>query len=314
MAGRIVNELSSVFARYWNSDSVWPLSVFADEKAMRDLPAPQTAGITPDVVDLLGQGAPGIEFAGGKLSLVAGGAYAVADPPSKVRNLDEDHLHATSVTSHLRGALATARTSVFISSPYLIPREKGMDALLNLTNRKVRVSILTNSMAANDSVYAHAGYARYRRKMLEAGVELYEISPALIGGNGRSKLRSGPALSHGRLHAKTVVIDQQTVFIGSMNLDPRSADKNTELGIFIDSPELALQVLAVLDANRLGVALALGWFLLRSIHPRSSRWRGVEAWPASAAPCAHSARVRSPRPGLLQMISLGRSLRGLWDA
>lgn len=240
--------------------------------------------------------------------------FLMADPPSKVRNLDEDHLHATSVTSHLLGALATARTSVFISSPYLIPREKGMDALLNLTNRKVRVSILTNSMAANDSVYAHAGYARYRRKMLEAGVELYEISPALIGGNGRSKLRSGPALSHGRLHAKTVVIDQQTVFIGSMNLDPRSADKNTELGIFIDSPELALQVLAVLDANRLGVALALGWFLLRSIHPRSSRWRGVEAWPASAAPCAHSARVRSPRPGLLQMISLGRSLRGLWDA
>ena len=94
----------------------------------------------------------------------------------------------------------------------------------------------------------HTGYARYRVAMLNAGVDLYELSPTRIQRNRRLGFLGS---STGRLHAKTAVIDRSLVFIGSMNLDPRSATKNTELGMIVDSPELAKEVLRVIHISKL---------------------------------------------------------------
>ncbi len=94
-----------------------------------------------------------------------------------------------------------------------------------LRRRNVKVAILTNSLAANDEPLAHIGYARYREGLLRAGVDLFELSPARLGRNERFAI---PGSSLGRLHAKLAVIDQSTVYIGSMNLDPRSESTNTE--------------------------------------------------------------------------------------
>jgi putative cardiolipin synthase len=101
------------------------------------------------------------------------------------------------------------------------------------------VRVLTNSAASNDVVPAHAGYANTRKSLLRAGVELYELRPdtnmkrhwALIAGKSRAAL-----------HCKSLVFDRKSVFIGSFNLDPRSATINTEIGVMIDSPEIAGQV------------------------------------------------------------------------
>ena len=95
-----------------------------------------------------------------------------------------------------------------------------------------------------DEPLAHTGYGRYRPGMLRLGVELFELSPSRVSRN--------IGLGHfghsiGRLHAKAVVVDRSVVFIGSMNFDPRSKALNTEMGLIIQSPELAEQVLHLMD-------------------------------------------------------------------
>src|SRR5437588_11307407 len=123
-----------------------------------------------------------------------------------------------------------------------------------MRKRNVKITILTNSLAANDEPLVHTGYARYRVEVLKTGVDLYELSPTRIQHNKRLML---PGTSLGRLHAKTAVIDRSTVFIGSMNLDPRSASKNTELGIIAESPQLAKEVIRVIQISKLQSAYRL---------------------------------------------------------
>lgn len=100
----------------------------------------------------------------------------------------------------------------------------------------------------------HTGYARYRLALVRAGIDLYELSPSRIH---LAKRLMFPGMSLGRLHAKTAVIDHSVVFIGSMNLDPRSANKNTELGIIAESPELAKEITRVIHISKLQSAFRL---------------------------------------------------------
>ena len=129
-------------------------------------------------------------------------------------------------------------------SPYLVPGADGMALLKQLREQNVRVRILTNSMQSNDVKMAHAGYMHYRPELVDRGVELFEVRPVLgrPAGSGGT-IQSGSA-GHFALHAKVFVFDRRKVFIGSMNFDQRSLHLNTEMGLLIDSPELALQVVA----------------------------------------------------------------------
>jgi len=152
--------------------------------------------------------------------------------------------------------VTAARKEVVFSSPYFVPGKAGVQAFTELCSREVKVTILTNSLASNDEAVVHAGYARYRPELLRAGVDLYELSPARVLLNKRLDV-AVPGTSLGRLHAKTAVIDRSMVFIGSMNLDPRSDSINTELGIIVTSPELAREVLRVIDISKLQSAYRL---------------------------------------------------------
>jgi cardiolipin synthase C len=129
-----------------------------------------------------------------------------------------------------------------------------VQAFGELRRRNVKVTVITNSLAANDEPLVHTGYARYRVALLRSGVDLYELSPTRIQRNRRLGF---PGASLGRLHAKLAVIDRSIVFVGSMNLDPRSASKNTELGIIVDSPALAKEVLRVIHISKLQSAYRL---------------------------------------------------------
>jgi len=113
---------------------------------------------------------------------------------------------------------------------------------------------MTNSLGSTDEPVVHLGYSRYREDMLRLGVDLYELSAVRVKKNKRNYLFGA---SLGRLHAKLVVIDRKTSFIGSMNLDPRSATTNTEFGAVIDSPELARELIRVIDIDRLQSAYRL---------------------------------------------------------
>jgi cardiolipin synthase C len=152
--------------------------------------------------------------------------------------------------------LIAARKEVVFSSPYFVPGKTGVEAFSDLCKRDVKVTVLTNSLASNDEAVVHAGYARYRAELLRVGVDLYELSPTRVLLNQRLDVAI-PGTSLGRLHAKTAVIDGSIVFIGSMNLDPRSDSINTELGVIVRSPELAHEVLRVINISKLQSAYRL---------------------------------------------------------
>lgn len=147
-------------------------------------------------------------------------------------------------TKYLIDAVRGAQNSILIQSPYLIMPEGGIELFKQLTKQGIRIRISTNSLASTDNIPAFAGYASQRSDLLEAGIELYEFKPApaiqqqLIENYPRIA-GNAPVFA---IHAKSMVIDKQVIFIGTFNLDPRSANLNTEVGVLIDNPELARQL------------------------------------------------------------------------
>ena len=199
------------------------------------------------------------------MALIWADAYVFADHPDKPFDGETDgELMETSVTYNVFEALRMAQTELVVSSPYLVPGKDGMQLIRELRARNVSVSMLTNSLGATDEPAVHLGYYDYRVPMLDLGVELYEISSSRLK---RNMIKNLFGASLGRLHAKVAVIDRKTIFVGSMNLDPRSATINTELGAVIASPELASELLRVIDIDRLQNA-----YLVR----RLANLRGLE--------------------------------------
>lgn len=258
LAGAVVDRLAAIFDLYWNSPQSYDVRAIVeganDDAAARaqfghlvDDGEQMRAVAVPDR-DMLGHRKLADELDGGRLPLAAGSAVAFADQPGKVTATSIERTRALSVQMNIMDRVALATRQVVISSPYFVPGRDNEQLLAALPGRGVEVVILTNSLAANDVPLTHIGYARYRVGLVRAGVDLYELSPANLR---REAWDVFPGLSHGRLHAKTAVIDATMVYIGSMNLDPRSETINTELGIFARSPELAREVMRVLDAARL---------------------------------------------------------------
>ena len=140
--------------------------------------------------------------------------------------------------------LSEAEREVLVESPYFVLPQPNIEGVQKLTARGVKVRVLTNSAASSDVIAAHAGYENTRKKLLKAGAELYELRPDTDMERRWSLLA---AKSRAALHAKSIVFDRTSVFIGSFNLDPRSSTLNTEVGVMIDSPEIASQVAKIMD-------------------------------------------------------------------
>ena len=274
MVGPVAGELASIFDQYWNNPVVWPIDAVtpadappvelsarfergvSDARAAPPLELPST--------DALGYGPISEDLDAGKLGLIWGQAMAVADPPDKLSR-DADKAYADSLAYKALMKIWSAEHDVTITSPYLIPGPMGIEAFKALGERKVKVTVLTNSLAATDEPLVHTGYTRYRDRLLDAGVDLYELSPSRTQRNKRLGMFGS---SSGRLHAKTAVVDGTKSFIGSMNLDPRSRTQNTELGVVVDSPQLAKEMLRVVKISKLqsayrvrrsGDGLSLEW-------------------------------------------------------
>jgi putative cardiolipin synthase len=265
ITGALVPRLAELFDLYWNSEAVYPLQAivkpYAPEAAMRDEFDQLTGPVStpppepPPANDVLGYGPISGELDDGRLGLVWALAEAYADPPSKIRGLpaNDDPVVAAledsiAVRYNVLELMRRARSQIVMTTPYLIPGESGIAMMREARERGVKLRVLTNSLAATDEPLVHIGYKRYRTQMLRLGVELYELSPTRVKRN----LRLGVfGSTHGRLHAKTAVIDQETVFIGSMNFDPRSEKHNTEMAVIARSPALAREVLRLMDLDKL---------------------------------------------------------------
>ena len=258
VTGAVVRSMSAIFDRYWNSEVVYPIEAVGEAlgdkaaraKAFDDAIASQAAmePIELPSTDVLGYGPLSDDLDSGQLGLQWGRARAFSDPPEKLLAMTPKIAFEMSVTNDVMMEVWQAKNDLVLTSPYMIPGELGMQSFENLQREKVKVTVITNSLAATDEPLVHTGYSRYRERMLEAGVDLYELSPT----RAQHTKRLGTfGSSLGRLHAKTAVIDHWTIFIGSMNLDPRSASTNTEFGMFIESPALAKEMLRVINISKL---------------------------------------------------------------
>ena len=238
--GPIVRDLSGVFDRYWNSPSTVPIAAIVDRThdaadldairirvheaiAAADYPYP----IDQDLGQLAAQGAELRD------NLVWAHGYIVADDPESIAPGKE----SDDVMAFIRERIAHLKHELLVESPYFVLPARAQATVKALQERNVRVRVLTNSLASNDMLPAHSGYAKTRRRLLENGMELYELRP------DTNAFRPGWSLLSGRsraaLHAKAMAFDGEAVFIGSFNLDPRSAVINTEAGLYIESAELA---------------------------------------------------------------------------
>ena len=264
VVGDVVPKLAGIFDTYWNSPHVYPAQTILGADTDRDElrrrfdrlvdEGEQMMAVNLPPVDILGYGPVREDLDAGQLGLVWGKATAFADSPEKVAATSDEMARSMSVSMNVMDLIWTSHQDVVISSPYFIPGETGVLAFGDLRKRGVKITILTNSLASNDEPVVHTGYSRYRVALLKAGVDLYELSPTRILKNKRLMF---PGASLGRLHAKTAVIDGSLVFIGSMNLDPRSASKNTELGIIAECPPLAKEVIRVIHISKLQSAYRL---------------------------------------------------------
>jgi len=156
-------------------------------------------------------------------------------------------------TDKLIEAIRAAEHSILIQTPYLIMPKGGIELFAELNTRGVSTRISTNSLASTDNVPAFSGYHRQRPRLLNAGVELFEFKPH--PGIQSSLVERYPRLAGNNpvfaIHAKSMVIDNRLVFIGTFNLDPRSANLNTEVGVLIESEELARQLTAAIERDML---------------------------------------------------------------
>lgn len=302
VVGWVVPPLQDLFDRYWNADAAYPIQSMAHSSRtpdeLRQLfdtwtgPATTPPPAKLPRSDILGYGPIAEDLDSGRLGLLWGEAYAFADHPDKPFDGEAGgEIAETSVSYNLFQAMRQATREVVVSSPYLVPGKPGMALVRELRARGVRLTAMTNSLGATDEPLVHVGYSAYRLPMLELGVDLYEISGSRVKRNRRENLFGA---SLGRLHAKLAVIDQRWLFVGSMNLDPRSATINTELGLVVDSPPLAREMMRIIDIDRLQSAFRLRktptgqcceWLgyeddteLLLTEEPDSSAWQRFKLW------------------------------------
>jgi len=242
--GPVVKKISNSFDRYWNSK--WAASLnsfrglsaidFTIEQSRQELSKHERQVYNSSFGKLLKQTSVGYDLLNGNLPLLWTKTKLMVDPPKKIasyRKRNPEYLQ-----SQLKPFLHQAKVDVKIITPYFIPQREGIRWIKKLRKRGVEVSILTNSFASNDVALAHTGYQRYRRKLLKMGVQLYEFKPNAFRKQRKMAdwLKKIPKES---LHAKTVIIDNKFVMIGSANLSPRSKYLNTEIGILINNKRFA---------------------------------------------------------------------------
>jgi len=238
VAGGAAAQAVALFDGYWNSRRVRPIGHFATARPLpggldalrRMLDAAAASASAPAYLEQL-QKFPDLDalLADGAVALPADRVRIVADPPGKRRGRHR----APGLLDVIRKSLRGARSQILLISPYFVPGRRGTRQLVRLARRGVRVSVLTNSLAATDVLAVHGRYERYRRRLLRGGVEVHELKRG--GQEGSSLFGSGGA----SLHTKAIAVDGRLIFVGSFNFDHRSANLNTEMGTFAEDPRLA---------------------------------------------------------------------------
>ncbi len=266
-AGRIVRELSRSFDQYWNNPLAYPVQSLLTVKELENLkPAPKSAAADKPAsaqdmpVDrALAPETPVVSSAPplpdttnlSRLSWTWAPSTLLVDKASKIAaDADEVELAQDSTVDGLLQLMGDAKSNLLIVSPYFVPGDRMMAQLAAIRQKGVRIRVLTNSLASNDAPAAHVGYARYRKALLDMGIEIYEMRAeqegtlSSFGGLGSTGSADG---SRASLHSKIVVLDDVLLVIGSMNLDLRSQLQNSEVALVIRSKKLAAETTQLIE-------------------------------------------------------------------
>jgi len=282
LLGRAVADTADIFERFWHCDASRPLQLLHPTRRPR---SPKALRAAPyDAGEVIGSFETLDEFVAARGGMHwTDGARVLADPPEKVRG---KRLRSW-LMRELMPMIQSARHRLEIVSPYFIPGRKGAATLAAMVARGVKVSILTNSLAATDVAAVHGAYANYRKRLLRAGVELFEFLPA-----GRPRRMSVFGSKGASLHTKAFVVDDRLGFIGSLNFDPRSVSLNAEMGVVFEDPALVAALLQhfeaerdpdysyrlTLERGRIRWNRAKGEKKLRYGEPKASVWRRLLAF------------------------------------
>jgi putative cardiolipin synthase len=258
--GPVVDEVSAGFDIFWNSDLSVPMEAFKIKVDPRDLDEWRQY---IDTQVTMGEG--GIysqainssllrDIKEGKRNPIPAMVTMVTDTPEKLEHAIGDMELATIARETARRFRA-AKSEIILVTPYFIPQETGTKLIEELRARDIRIVIVTNSLASTNHVAVYSGYRRYRKRLLQAGVEFWEIRAEREG--GENTWGHNPELV--TLHSKASIIDRETIFVGSLNFDPRSLLINSEMGIFIESDYAASGLAAAIyeELNRVAYKVDL---------------------------------------------------------
>jgi len=241
VAGPTVQALSGTFDEYWNSKFAIPVAALArqsqeDARAVRRRRAPASVdGV--DYAARIASGEPLASLLDGRIALVWATAQVLCDSPDK-RRADSGE-HGQIMVRNVLDAARQVHSEFLMINPYIVPTRDESTMLDDLRERHARVGIVTDSLQSTRDILAYAGYIQSRKPLLRSGIDLYEVRAQLGTTRGSGQTSRVSRLGTYGLHGKLLVFDRQRVFIGSMNFDERSRHLNTEIGLIIDSPELA---------------------------------------------------------------------------
>lgn len=262
LVGSASDEIVHSFDEYWNDDYAFPVKKIVNPRhyslrfdSLKQQLEQHSQNISvQNYLDLATRSHAFEKWLNSSIQFDWVKAEIVSDSPSKIRSKAKKEQH---LNFQLLNRLEKPEQSVDIISAYFVPEKKGEKMLSELAQNNIQVRVLTNSFKANDVLLVHAFYGKYRKNLLKDNVELYEFLsvPETENLNANTEEIAEKAkvslkgLSQSSLHAKLMAIDQKQVFIGSFNFDPRSAYLNTEIGVLLDSPNLARAVHQTMDQN-----------------------------------------------------------------
>lgn len=277
--GPVVQEVSASFDLYWNHERALPLPAFArmpedPDAALATLRRRLEQSIQEIYADgdyrLYGEALRAKVLASldtnGETLTWAPYTLAVDSPDKSYKERADT---AESIMTALVESLSGAEREIILISPYFVPRKSGIEALARLEERGVEVTVVTNSLAANNQFAVHGGYAPSRKPLLRAGVEIYEVRRDASFGEQELVAASGAKAT---LHTKAFIVDRRELFIGSFNFDPRSAYINTELGVIIYSSEMAASLEDMVEGG-----LPKGAWQVKLDERGRLRWYGIDA-------------------------------------
>jgi putative cardiolipin synthase len=298
--GTIAGEIARGFDRYWNHELAVPVEALDTGKVTKDLAtvraevSEERLGRAEAIYKRAIESTLIQDIKNKRVSLFPAQSEVITDDPEKLLNkVSRDH---QILLTRMAQVVMNARNEVIVVTPYLIPGKQGIEFWHEIIDNGVRVIMVTNSLASNNHVPVHAGYARYRHPLIQAGVELYEMR---VDATRAPEDPDDEVFESTTLHTKAIMVDRELLFVGSLNLDPRSIDINTEMGVLITSADLSerlaipfiealptftYRVTEAEDGSLRWTAIIDGVEVIEKSEPQTGAWRRFKAFMSRILP------------------------------